>query len=86
MINKTMLYLVTAIAALGGLLFGYDTGVIGGTQLYFTEYFGFSSGQQGFAVASAIYGCLFGALAAGYLTKAISRKYTLIASAVLFII
>lgn len=84
--NKGLLYLITSIAALGGLLFGYDTGVIGGTQLYFTEYFGFTSGQQGFAVASAIYGCLFGALFAGYLTKAISRKYTLVLSAVLFVI
>lgn len=84
--GKWTIYLVTAIAALGGLLFGYDTGVIGGTQLYFTEYFGFTSGQQGFAVASAIYGCFVGALFAGYLTKAISRKYTLILSAALFII
>ena len=82
--NKWMIYLVTLVAALGGFLFGYDTGVIGGTQLYFTEYFGFTSGQQGFAVASAIYGCLAGALIAGYLTNAISRKYTLILSAVLF--
>jgi len=84
--NRRLLYIITAVAALGGLLFGYDTGVIGGTQLYFTEYFGFNSGQQGFAVASAIYGCLFGALFAGFLTKSISRKYTLIFSAVLFII
>lgn len=84
--STRMIYLITVIAALGGLLFGYDTGVIGGTQLYFTEYFDFTSGQQGFAVASAIYGCLFGALLAGYLTNAISRKYTLILSAILFII
>ena len=32
---------ITIVAALGGLLFGYDTGVIGGSQLYFTEYFNF---------------------------------------------
>ncbi|MFK8029833.1 MAG: sugar porter family MFS transporter [Gammaproteobacteria bacterium] len=82
--HKMTIYLVTSIAAIGGFLFGYDTGVIGGTQLYFTEYFGFTSGQQGFAVASAIYGCFFGALFAGYLTNAISRKYTLILSALLF--
>ncbi len=84
--NNFTLYMVTLIAAIGGLLFGYDTGVIGGTQLYFTEYFGFSASQQGFAVASAIYGCLFGALIAGYLTKAISRKYTLILSGILFVV
>jgi SP family xylose:H+ symportor-like MFS transporter len=78
--------LITAIAALGGLLFGYDTGVIGGTQLYFTEYFELTPFQQGQAVGSALYGCLFGAIAAGFLTKAISRKYTLLLAGVLFII
>ncbi len=81
--QKTVLG-ITAVAALGGLLFGYDTGVIGGSQLYFTKYFQLSPGEQGWAVSSALYGCLFGALASGYLTKAISRKYTLIIAAFLF--
>ena len=75
---------ITIVAALGGLLFGYDTGVIAGSQLYFTEYFEFSPAEQGWAVSSALYGCLIGALLGGYLTKQISRKYTLILSAVLF--
>lgn len=75
---------ITAVAALGGLLFGYDTGVIAGSQLYFTKYFELSPGEQGWAVSSALYGCLFGALASGYLTKQISRKYTLIIAAFLF--
>ncbi|WP_211162861.1 sugar porter family MFS transporter [Alteromonas ponticola] len=74
----------TIVVALAGLLFGYDTGVIGGSQLYFTEYFQLSPGQQGWAVSSAIWGCLFGAMIAGILTKGISRKYTLILSGFLF--
>lgn len=74
----------TAVVALGGLLFGYDTGVIGGSQLYFTEYFQLTASQQGWAVSSALYGCLVGAIVAGYLTKKISRKYTLILAAFLF--
>ncbi|NHN37361.1 sugar porter family MFS transporter [Pseudomaricurvus alcaniphilus] len=82
--NRRMILAITAVAALGGLLFGYDTGVIGGSQLYFTKYFQLTPGEQGWAVSSAIYGCLFGALLSGYLTKAISRKYTLILSAFLF--
>jgi len=75
---------IALIAAIGGFLFGFDTGVIGGTQLYFTEYFNLSPAQQGWAVGSALYGCFFGALVAGYLTNKISRKYTLILSALLF--
>lgn len=70
---------------MGGLLFGYDTGVISGSQLYFTEFFDLSTGEQGWAISSAIYGCLFGALVSGYLTKSISRKYTLVLSAFLFL-
>ena len=77
---------ITFVAALGGLLFGYDTGVIAGSQLYFTEYFNFTAAEQGWAVSSALYGCLVGALVGGYLANRISRKYTLILGAVLFVV
>lgn len=83
---KSNILRITIVATLGGFLFGYDTGVIGGTQLYFTEYFSLSSGEQGWAVSSALYGSLVGAMIAGYLSSKISRKYTLILSAVLFTI
>lgn len=75
---------ISMVAAIGGFLFGFDTGVIGGAQLFFTEHFQLSPGQQGWAVSSALYGCLAGALLAGFLTKAISRKHTLVLSAILF--
>ena len=78
------IFKITIVAALGGLLFGYDTGVIAGSQLYFTEYFNFTPAEQGWAVSSALYRCLIGALLGGYLTKRISRKYTLILAAALF--
>lgn len=75
---------ITVVATLGGLLFGYDTGVIGGSQLYFTEYFQFSPSEQGWAVSSALYGCLVGAMMAGYLSSRFSRKISLILSGFLF--
>lgn len=84
--TNTQLIFSAVIAALGGFLFGYDTGVIGGTQLYFTEYFNLTPSEQGWAVSSALYGCLAGAIIAGYLSNKISRKYTLIISAFLFAI
>lgn len=82
--NKLYIIWISFIVALGGFLFGYDTGVIGGTQLYFTEYFNLTAVEQGWAVSSALYGALAGAILAGYLSARISRKYTLILSALLF--
>jgi SP family xylose:H+ symportor-like MFS transporter len=84
--NTFYIVKIAMVAAIGGFLFGFDTGVIGGAQLYFTEHFELTPAQQGWAVGSALYGCLIGALVAGYLTSAISRKYTLVLSAVLFFI
>ena len=82
--SKAYIFFITIVATLGGLLFGYDTGVIGGTQLYFTEYFKLNEVQQGWAVSSALIGCVVGAISAGYFSNKISRKYSLILSAILF--
>ena len=76
--------MITIVASLGGLLFGYDTGVINGTQFYFSKYFALTGGTKGWVVASALLGCFLGALAAGVLSKKIGRKNSLIVSAVLF--
>ena len=82
--SKLYTFFITIVATLGGLLFGYDTGVIGGTQLYFTEYFELDKVEQGWAVSSALIGCVIGAISAGYFSNKISRKYSLILSAILF--
>ena len=77
---------ITLIVALGGLLMGYDAATVATSQMYFTQYFDFTPAQQGWVISSAGYGCFLGAISAGYLTTAYSRKYTLILSAVLYII
>jgi MFS transporter, SP family, xylose:H+ symportor len=82
--NKTYLILITIVSALGGLLFGYDTGVINGAQYYFSQYFDLDPGMKGWVVGSALLGCFAGAVVAGPLSTAIGRKYSLIISAVLF--
>src|SRR5690606_33786127 len=84
--RKSRFYIIaiTSVAALAGLLFGYDSGVIGGSQLYFTEYFNFSATQQGWAVGSALFGCLFGAAISGLIIKQFSQKQALLLSALLF--
>lgn len=82
--NKSYLYLITCVSALGGLLFGYDTGVINGSQYYFSQYFDLDAGMKGWVVGSALIGCFLGAIIAGPTSKAIGRKYSLIISAFLF--
>ena len=84
--KKSYLLLITIISALGGLLFGYDTGVINGAQFYLSKYFELSDFLKGWVVGSALLGCFVGAIVAGKLSTAIGRKYSLIISAVLFTI
>lgn len=84
--QKKFLLLITCVSALGGLLFGYDTGVINGAQFYLTKYFDLDATMQGFVVGSALIGCFVGAIIAGPLSIKIGRKNSLIISAVLFTI
>ncbi len=84
--NRFGLVLITIVAALGGLLFGFDTGVINGTQFYFSKYFELTAAVKGWVVGSALIGCFVGALIAGQISKMYGRKFSLLLSAVLFII
>lgn len=84
MSKNGLLILITSVAALGGLLFGYDTGVINGTQFYFSKYFELEGAMKGWVVSSALVGCFIGAISAGYMTKVFGRKNSLILSALLF--
>ncbi len=82
--NKIYLLGITAITALGGLLFGYDTGVINGAQFYLSKHFQLTDLMKGWVVASALIGCLAGALVAGPMSQRFGRKNSLIISALLF--
>jgi len=77
-------YLISIVAALGGLLFGYDTAVISGAIGNLQEKFQLSAQAMGGAASAAIWGCVFGVLFAGYLSDRFGRKKMLIASAILF--
>ncbi|MEM7511774.1 MAG: sugar porter family MFS transporter [Bacteroidota bacterium] len=82
--NIGVLVFVSAVASLGGFLFGYDTGVINGTQFYFSKYFDLDAVTKGWVVGSALLGCFAGAILAGPLSKKFGRKTSMILSAVLF--
>jgi SP family xylose:H+ symportor-like MFS transporter len=72
------------VAALGGLLFGYDTAVISGAIGFLRSKFQLNAAQMGWAASSALVGCIVGCAFAGVLADKIGRKKVLIISAVLF--
>ena len=61
-INLKVVYLLTSVAALGGLLFGYDTAVISGVIGLLETKFELTASMKGWAASSAIVGCIFGAM------------------------
>jgi SP family galactose:H+ symporter-like MFS transporter len=77
-------YVVGAIAALGGLLFGYDTGVISGAQGFLKTSFHLNSTTQEIAVSSVLIGTIIGAACGGKLADWLGRKLTLIICAIIF--
>ncbi len=81
------LFLIALISAMGGFLFGYDWVVIGGAKPFYEQYFGIADEpvMQGWAMSTALIGCLFGALSAGRLSDRFGRKPILTLAAGLFI-
>jgi SP family sugar porter-like MFS transporter len=84
--NKYYLWLITFISAMGGLLFGYDWVVIGGAKIFYEPFFGLDglAAMRGWAVSSAVVGCLAGALMAGAWSDRYGRKKMLILASALF--
>ncbi|HXU79028.1 MAG TPA: MFS transporter, partial [Methylomirabilota bacterium] len=83
--NLGYVWLISIVAAMGGLLFGWDWVVIGGAKLFFQRYFELTSEAQiGWANSCALVGCLVGALIAGALSDKFGRKRLLIVAALLF--
>ena len=82
--GKRLVYLAAAVSALGGLLFGYDIGVISGAILFIKNDFSLSPGLQEIVVSSVLLGALVGALAGGILADRIGRRRLLIATAAVF--
>jgi len=78
--------LVCMVAALGGLLFGYDTGVINGAIGPLKAHFVLDANWAGWATGCALVGCAIGAAIAGVLSDWLGRKKVLILSAILFLI
>src|SRR5699024_579724 len=88
--NQNYLFSITAVATLGGLLFGYDTAVISGAEksleLFLIKPLGLTSLIHGITVSSALVGCILGGILSGFFSDTIGRKKTLMVSSILYLV
>lgn len=75
---------ISVVAAIGGFLFGFDSGVINGTVEALAAAFGSGAAGTGFSVASVLLGCAVGALFAGRIADAVGRKPCMLVTAIIF--
>ena len=85
-VNMALISAIVAVATIGGLLFGYDSGAVNGTQEGLTQEFDLSDSALGFTVGSLLIGCAIGAFFAGRLADIIGRRSVMIVAAFIFII
>lgn len=85
--TKGYLFLICMVSAMGGLLFGYDWVVIGGAKIFYEPFFDLASSpaMRGWAMSSALVGCLVGALLSGKWSDRYGRKKMLIVASFLFV-
>lgn len=84
--NGRLIYVIAAIAATGGLLFGFDTGVISGAIPFFQQDFRLDDGMIEIVTSAGLLGAILGALGCGRLTDRLGRRKVILASAVIFAI
>jgi MFS transporter, SP family, arabinose:H+ symporter len=84
--SKSYVIYVSIVAALGGLLFGFDTAIIAGATRFLKERFALSSFGEGLAVSIVLIGCMAGAAIAGSASDRLGRRRFMFISAVLFFI
>lgn len=86
-LNMKNIWLISLVAACGGLLFGYDWVVIGGAKPFYEAHFQIDSASlSGWAMSSALVGCMVGAIIAGNISDKWGRKRPLILAAALFVV
>jgi MFS transporter, SP family, galactose:H+ symporter len=82
---RAYVLLVASVAALGGLLFGYDTGVISGAILFITKDFALDTRLQAFTISVVLVGCMLGSVVAGTVADRIGRRLTLLVAGLIFL-
>jgi len=84
--NKALVFMIAAVAATGGLLFGFDTGVISGAIPFFQEAFGIEDNWVELITTAGLVGAVLGAMSSGRIADRIGRKKVILVSAVIFAI
>jgi SP family sugar:H+ symporter-like MFS transporter len=84
--NMLFVFAIVAVATIGGFMFGYDSGVINGTQDGLQQAFSLTKFETGFNVAAILVGCAVGAFIAGRLADLIGRRTVMIIAAILFVV
>lgn len=84
--NRRFVYVVASVAALGGLLFGYDTGIISGALLFIKKDFQLNPFLEGFIVSSLLLGAVIGAGVSGALSDRLGRRTIILVAAIIFAI
>lgn len=84
--NKAMTFFVCFLAALAGLLFGLDIGVIAGALPFIAKDFNVTAHQQEWIVSSMMFGAAVGAVGSGWMSSRLGRKKSLMIGAILFVI
>jgi len=85
-VNIALISMIVAVATIGGFMFGYDSGVINGTQAGLESAFGLSTLGTGLNVGAILIGCAVGAFMAGRLADRIGRRKVMLIAALLFVI
>lgn len=83
-INKRLIFMIAGVAASGGLLFGFDTGVISGALLFLKKDFALTPHAQEWVVSAVLLGCIAGAALSGRLVDVLGRKTAIIGTACVF--
>lgn len=84
--KNTYVFLISSVAALGGLLFGFDIAIFSGTIPFVQPYYQLSNAQLGWTGSALYLGCILGALFTGYFTDRYGRKLPLILAAGIFMV
>jgi len=82
--NKALVVIIAAIASTGGLLFGFDTGVISGALPFLKDSWGLTTGQQELVTTAVLVGAVLGALGSGRITDIVGRKKVIIVTSLIF--